>query len=47
MRHGATLAAGELVLALHQCDCVLSSGWYSYLLQIYVVDPNQNASTYS
>lgn len=25
MRHGATLAAGELVLALHQCDCVLSS----------------------
>jgi hypothetical protein len=47
MRHGATLAAGELVLALHQCDCVLSSGWYSYLLQIYVVDPNQNTSTYS
>ncbi len=29
MRHGATLAAGELVLALHQCGYVLSSGWYS------------------
>lgn len=25
-RHGATLAAGELVLALHQCGCILSSG---------------------
>ncbi|KAG6677496.1 hypothetical protein I3842_14G030100 [Carya illinoinensis] len=25
MRHGATLAAGELVLALHQCDYILSS----------------------
>lgn len=27
MRHGATLAAGELVLALHRCDYILSSGW--------------------
>ena len=36
MRHGATLAAGELILALHRCDYVLSSGWYSYHLQTYV-----------
>lgn len=27
MRHGATLAAGELVLALHKCNCALSAGW--------------------
>ena len=26
MRHGATLALGEIVLALHQCDYFLSSG---------------------
>ena len=26
-RHGATLAAGELVLALHQCGYDLPSGW--------------------
>lgn len=32
MRHGATLAAGELVLALHQCGFALSTGWYSYML---------------
>ncbi|KAJ8450116.1 hypothetical protein Cgig2_033310 [Carnegiea gigantea] len=25
MRHGATLAAGELVLALHECNCALSA----------------------
>lgn len=25
MRHGATLAAGELVLALHKCNCALSA----------------------
>lgn len=25
-RHGATLATGELVLALHQCNYALSSG---------------------
>lgn len=35
MRHGATLAVGELVFALHQCDYALSSGWYSCLLQTY------------
>lgn len=34
MRHGATLAAGELVLALHRCDYALSAGRYSYLLEI-------------
>ena len=28
MRHGATLAAGEVVLAVHQCGYVLSAGWY-------------------
>ncbi|CAL9245602.1 unnamed protein product [Arabidopsis halleri] len=26
MRHGATLAAGEVVLALHQCGYVLYKG---------------------
>lgn len=26
MRHGATLALGEVILALHKCDYVLSSG---------------------
>lgn len=26
MRHGATLAAGELVLALHKCGYILSTG---------------------
>lgn len=29
-RHGATLAAGEVVLALHLCDYALSTGWYSF-----------------
>lgn len=28
MRHGATLAAGEIVLAIHQCGYALSSGRY-------------------
>lgn len=28
MRHGATLAIGEVILALHECDYVLSPGWY-------------------
>ena len=32
MRHGATLAAGELVLALHQSGFALSTGWYSFML---------------
>lgn len=31
MRHGATLAVGEVVLALHHCYCALSPGWYSCL----------------
>lgn len=29
-RHGATLAAGEVVSALHQCDYALSHGRYSH-----------------
>lgn len=32
MRHGATLAVGEVVFALHQCDFAISSGWYSCFL---------------
>lgn len=55
MRHGATLTAGELVLALHQCGYILSSGWYSYLFfflidkatltffKLTLVDLNQSA----
>lgn len=27
MRHGATLASGEIVLALHQCAYALATGW--------------------
>lgn len=29
MRHGATLAVGEVVLALHQCGHILPSGLYN------------------
>ena len=32
MRHGATLAVGEVVLSLHQCGHILSSGSYSFSL---------------
>ncbi|PON37698.1 Coatomer beta subunit [Trema orientale] len=35
MRHGSTLAVGELVLALHHCDYALTSGWCSCHLQTY------------
>lgn len=35
MRHGATLAAGEVVLALHQCGYVHSSGWYHRICSFY------------
>ena len=29
MRHGATLAVGEVILALHKCGYLLSTGWFS------------------
>lgn len=28
MRHGATLAVGEVILALHECAHLLSTGWF-------------------
>ena len=37
MRHGATLAAGELVLALYRCDYALSAGTECCILLIYIV----------
>lgn len=42
-RHGATLAGGEVVLALHKCDYRLPAGWYSFLpLEPYIY-LNENA----
>lgn len=45
MRHGATLAAGEVVLALHQCGYLLSTGWYRLLFSFDFCDIFAYAST--
>lgn len=39
MRHGATLAVGEVILALHEHDYVLLPGWclpFSFKLLVFV-----------
>ena len=37
MRHGATLAAGEIVFALYKCDYALSTGkWWCLIIKLII-----------